>query len=334
MGQHIWREYKGPKTPEFKQYLVYQPDHAASGGVLTHISRNGQPPADFYSNLLRRFAPVIVQEIPESPSYPGTDDLIGKLKWATLPEGKAAIAPDWREPAVYSYYQLRTIGGEPVIQLIYTHWYAEHPPLKFADAEAGRLEGLTVRITLDVRGHPLVYETIYDCGCYHRIYVSRRLEELARRRFGDPLPGKTYSIEQKTRFKIDLIVLDALPDPEEGQRPILFCWGAYHLPGKIALGEYRDIVKGTNMGEKGYELLPYHALEATELDGVPVGVFNRNGLVYGAGRPEGLLLSPSGIYYAGHPRQRGTQLIHFDQEDFEDPDLFVDRLRWPGVPKG
>jgi hypothetical protein len=334
MGQHILREYKGPKTPEFKQFLVYHPTETEADDTFDWNLQS----SDGYLTLLQRFAPILIQEIPENPAYPGTVDLIGKLRWIPLEDNKTALLPDWRFPAVYAHYQLRRIGPDPVIQLIYTHWYAIHPSLKFADAEAGNLEGLTVRITLDMAGHPHVYETIYNCGCYHRMYVSQQLENLARKAYGEPLAGKTYALEKKTRFKIDLIVLDALPEPKVGERPILFCWGSYHLPGKISIGNPEAILEstlpsGTNLGRKTYELLPYHDLETLPLRQVPVGIFNHNGLVYGAGRPEGLLLSPTGIYYAGHPRQRGTQLIHFDQEDFEDPDLFVNRLRWPGLPE-
>ncbi|MCG3195615.1 MAG: hypothetical protein HUU16_09125 [Candidatus Omnitrophica bacterium] len=324
MGQHILREYYGPKTPEFEQYIVYSP-------ALKSLA--GDPKSDRLESLLSRYSPIIVQEIPKEPDYPPTDDLIGRLVWRKGPEGGVVLEPDVRRPAVYAYAQRRRIGGEDLIQLIYTHWYAEHPPLKFADAEAGKLEGLTIRITLDTRKRPLVYETIYDCGCYHRMYVSRRLETLARERFGEPLSGKTFSIEKKTRFKIDLVVLDALRDPEPGEHPILFCWAAYHLPGKIALGRVEEFAKGKRLGEKRYALLPYAELENSEWNGISLGVFNPQGLIWGGGRREGLLLSPSGIYYAGHPRQRGTQMIHFDQEDFEDPNLFTEHLRWPGIPK-
>jgi hypothetical protein len=328
MGQHILREYYGPKTPEFKNFLVYHPrefNPRASTVRETGTSRS--------ADLLHRFAPVIVQEIPESPDYPPDDNLIGKLEWRKNDQGRLQLEPNVRHPAVYAFRQDRRIGVDQVTQLIYTHWYAEHPPLKFADAEAGHLEGLTVRITLDSEEHPLVYETIYDCGCYHRMYVSRRLENLAREKFGPPLSGKTYSIEQKTHFKIDLIVLDALPDPKENEHPLLFCWAAYHLPGKIAIGEISEFTQGDSLGDKGYDLLPYRALETAEWKGTEVGVFDYDGLIYGGARREGCLLSPTGIYDAGHPRQRGTQIIHFDQEDFEDPDLFINRLRWPGAPK-
>ena len=49
----------------------------------------------------------------------------------------------------------------------------------------------------------------------------------------------------------------------------------------------------------------------------------------GAERREGFLLSGLGMLSAGQPRERGTQMIHFDQYDFDDPHLLEEFLRLP-----
>jgi len=41
------------------------------------------------------------------------------------------------------------------------------------------------------------------------------------------------------------------------------------------------------------------------------------------------LLTPSGLYHAGHPRQRETQMIYFDEAQFDDPGLLQTYLRLP-----
>ena len=81
--------------------------------------------------------------------------------------------------------------------------------------------------------------------------------------------------------------------------------------------------------------IPYQVRDYVELERTPFGatwasIFNEKGLVRGAHRRiESAMLTPLGLYRAGHPRQRGTQLIHFDQADFDDPALFDIYLRLP-----
>ncbi|RJP40417.1 MAG: hypothetical protein C4547_02875 [Phycisphaerales bacterium] len=58
-------------------------------------------------------------------------------------------------------------------------------------------------------------------------------------------------------------------------------------------------------------------------------MFQANGLVRGAERLEGKLLAGTGMLSAGQPRQRGTQLLHWDQYDFDDPHLLERCLRLP-----
>lgn len=319
LGQHLLREYRGPKDPDFERYLIYSPDAGSSALADPR-------PDDELETLLQRYAPVIVQEIPVETDYAPQSDLIGALDWSGEWDH---LVVNVRQPVVYAYAQTRIIKGTPHRQLIYTHYYPEHPKLKFFDAEAGEIEGLTLRMTLDSRNQPLVFETIYNCGCYHRLYVTEKLEAAARREFGDPLKGKGFSIEKKVPGKIDLIVLEKLPDRLEGRRPVLYCWGAYHLPGKAAIGLDSVPLEGENLGSRTYRLEPYRSLELVTNPDHPRSVFDRDGLVRGTDRMEAFLLAPTGIFHAGTPRQRGTQLIHFDQEDFEDPKLFEEHLRWP-----
>lgn len=58
-------------------------------------------------------------------------------------------------------------------------------------------------------------------------------------------------------------------------------------------------------------------------------LLDENGLVLKADRPECILLRPSGLFHAGHPRQRNTQMIYFDQADFDDNQLLEKYLRLP-----
>jgi hypothetical protein len=58
-------------------------------------------------------------------------------------------------------------------------------------------------------------------------------------------------------------------------------------------------------------------------------MFYDNGLVRHAQRPEGVFFTPLGMLSAGQPRQRETQLIYWDQYDFDDPDLLSRLLNLP-----
>ena len=88
---------------------------------------------------------------------------------------------------------------------------------------------------------------------------------------------------------------------------------------------------GEAMATQAYTLVPYEELEHLPLgDGRFTSMFYDNGLVRGAQRAEGIFFTPIGILSAGQPRQRGTQLIHWDHWDFDDPHLFEKTLRLPG----
>ena len=79
-----------------------------------------------------------------------------------------------------------------------------------------------------------------------------------------------------------------------------------------------------------YRLRKYDELENLETPaGRLTSMFQDNGLVKGARRPEGIYFTPAGLLSAGQPRQRGTQLIHFDNWDLDDPHLFEQALRLP-----
>jgi hypothetical protein len=66
-------------------------------------------------------------------------------------------------------------------------------------------------------------------------------------------------------------------------------------------------------------------------NGKTVSMFLDNGLVRGAERLEGAIFTPLGMLSAGQPRQRGTQLINWDQFDFDDPRLLERTLRLPAA---
>jgi len=83
-------------------------------------------------------------------------------------------------------------------------------------------------------------------------------------------------------------------------------------------------------GTAVYTLRPYEALERIVTPGGDVtSMFYDNGLVRHAQRKEGVYLTPAGILSAGQPRQRGMQLIAWEDWNFDAPHLFENALRLP-----
>jgi hypothetical protein len=308
--RQVATEYEGPQWIDFgESYRLYAPD------------------VDGDDRLLARWAPVLVQEVGDGPEYPEEVDRIGSLRLVPGGKGPEPVV-DTRQPASYAYRETLTLDGRDFDQLVYTFWYPEHPKLKrLVDPEAGKIEGITLRLTLDSAGRPRLYETVYNCGCFHRVFVDRELEAAAAAELGPPEESRPYSIQRHLEGRIDWMVPE-LVDFAPAGRPMLFVRAGFHLPASVRY----ELPEGfAARAPEPYELEDYAVLERLPYGDGYASLFTPKGLVRGAGRLEGALLAPLGMLAAGRPRQRGTQLIHFDQADFDDPDLFADYLRLPSL---
>jgi hypothetical protein len=313
-------EYRGDLDTPFDAATRYSPDVTRAGepdGVSAHDWR-----------MLTAFAPVIVQEFPDKVSYDRAADHFGRV---TAPDDES-VAIDTTDPTVYAYARHIRIQDRPCTQLTYTYWYPEHPALKPNDPEAGKIEGVTVRITLDEHETPITFETLYNCGCYHRLYPTTELERAAARDYGHPEKGKSFVVERRVPGRIDAIVPKLVDINAGGDRPVIRAHAGWHGIANVAMNEagHETEVRG----ETRYTLRPYHELEQlTTPDGRTVSMFYDNGLVKGAQRLEGVFFTPLGMLSAGQPRQRGTQLIHWDHYSFDNPALLENLLRLPDNPE-
>jgi hypothetical protein len=143
--------------------------------------------------------------------------------------------------------------------------------------------------------------------------------------------GKLHSIEQDVGGKYDLIVPKLLK-PEASvanSRLLVRCRAGTHAVVDVDYGDRRAAMEPV-VAQHEYALRPYADLEQLRAPGGKVmSMFLDNGLVRGAERVEGALFTPLGMLSAGQPRQRGTQLIHWDQYDFDDPRLLEHTMRLP-----
>lgn len=317
ISYHNHFDYRGPSVPAFKKSIELSP-------VLDTVAPAGIAPADW--TLLQRHAPVIVQEVLDNAPYSPTYDHFGRV---SLIESTDDVVPsvDAAQPTLYAFIDSKVIQGHNVRQLVYTLWYPWHPAHKRFDPEAGPLDGWTVRVTLDAQARPVVVESVSNCGCYYKIFPGQGLEVRAAATFGAPLDGKTYHLEQHHAGRVDAVVPEAVAGLDgSAQNIVLYLSAGHHQLVSVRTQSTRV---GAVTHSDHYELRAYEELERLPAHGIELGLFGQDGLVRGADRGECNLLSPSGLYHAGHPRQRETQMVYFDEADFDDPHLLEQYLRLP-----
>jgi len=274
-------------------------------------------------DLLARYAPVFLQETLENPPYNASADRLGTV----VASDRGDIDVDTTKPSIYGYTRTVLLSGEAHVQLTYVLWYPEHPALKFGiDAEAGHIDGATVRITFDSENKPALYETLNNCGCHHRLYPSEALEEAARKAFGETDKGKTYVIERDAE-EYDVII-PGLLRTQDGDRAFVRCLAGTHAVVNVTFAAEKP--NEPVVATEQYQLRNYDELERLATPGGRiVSMFEPNGLVRGAERFEGKIFNSLGMLSAGQPRQRGTQLIQWDAYDFDDPHLYEKIIRLP-----
>jgi hypothetical protein len=279
--------------------------------------------------LLGYYAPAIAVEHKEKVSYDPKADRFGKVVMSGSDVKSAQPMIDVDSPTVYTYVESHQISGQPVKQLVYNFWFPERPKLKGGfDPEVGSTQGAIIRISLNADNRPVLYENVSSCGCYYKIFPSERLETMAAAQYGTPLKRKKFALENDVPRKIDAHIPNVVRQSEKPQIIASYTAGAHDIASVEPYEESDSDNAGAERTMR-YRLMPYEALESLPFNGATISMFDEDGLVRNADRPEATLLAASGIYHAGTPRQRGTLMIYFDQADFDDPDLLNHYLRLP-----
>jgi hypothetical protein len=266
------------------------------------------------------------QRFPYPPEY----DLIGTAHLRR--EGgklKSFVAGD---PTVYAIFKKLPIEGQPHVQLTYTAWYPAHPRMKAVDLEAADVDSCVVRVTLDADHAPLFFETIAACGCFHKVFVQRWIEDAARQAFGPPEPKKKFSVERSLKDSIDWEVAGVVDEPrDQPRRPVVFLKAGEHKV--IGLGSAARLRVPATAPTHRYELTSYAELYAVAVDGSGerAGFFDmeNGGKVRGAQRKEKFLFSLAGVDAAGQPRADDQIKLHFDESTWSDPTIYAKYLRLP-----
>ena len=320
MGMHIMSgDDEKPVVGDFRDATRYLPPSQ----VITETD----PARMDDETLLRYYAPAIAIEHKQKVSYDPKADRFGKVVMTGADVKSAQPLIDVASPTVYTYVESHKISGQAVKQLVYTFWFPERPKLKGGfDPEVGSTQGAIIRISLDAGHRPVLYENVSSCGCYYKIFPSERLETMAAAQYGSPLKRKKFALENDVPRKIDAHIPNIVRQSERPRIIASYTAGAHDIASVEPYSEEDNAASDRSMR---YRLMPYEALESLPFNGATISMFDEDGLVRNADRPEATLLAASGIYHAGTPRQRGTLMIYFDQADFDDPDLLNHYLRLP-----
>jgi hypothetical protein len=266
-------------------------------------------PAD-QALLLAQFAPHFDIDIASDSDKPGA------LVWTA-----GELSLDTAAPTMYQHIAHTRYGAHNLLQLVYTVWFAARPPAPGStlDLLAGKLDGITWRVTLAPDGTPLVYDTMHPCGCYHMFFPTPAAQ---------PKPAPEQGIEWA-------FIPHSLPAV---QQPMLIRIAptTHYIDRVSLLDTNADAAPPTSTP---LPVRDYHALRALPLDRSATDVlppnttvtsrsmFNPQGFVDGTDRAERYLFWPMGIARAGSMRQWGHHATAFvGRRHFDDATLMQQRF--------
>jgi len=294
-------------APERGGLVRYAPEPGAllsRGDIASILARAAENPLGIpepsdsdLKGILAAYAPSFEVEVN------GDYDRFGALRWL-----RNADSPfvDAAQLAVYGHPAWTRYEGRVLLQLVYTLWFPERPPQAQGDPLAGKLDGITWRVTLAPDGEPLVYDAMHPCGCYHLFFPTPRAS-------ARPGPG---SIEEW------MFAPQSLPRIADGERPVVRIASGTHYIVRIGIAKSIDSLAR-------YELRPYGELRSLpRYPGPHAGAFGADGLVPGSERAERFTFWPMGIASAGAMRQWGRHATAFvGRRHFDDADLIEKRFR-------
>jgi hypothetical protein len=295
-----------PALPEGASLVRYAPEpdwptpRSRVAAILESSATNAlgipDPTESDLKALLAVYAPSFEVEV--KADY----DRFGALRWLRDTDMPTVEGSD---VVVYGQAAWTLYEGKVLLQLVYTAWFPERPPQSEGDILAGKLDGITWRVTLAPDGEPLVYDAIHPCGCYHLFFPTPRA--VAR-----PAPA---GIEEW------MFSPQSLPRIAEGERPVVRIASGTHYIERVSVTHGTDSIVR-------YALRPYGDLRSLfRFSGPRSSAFGPDGLVPGTERPERLLFWPMGIASAGQMRQWGRQATAFiGRRHFDDADLFERRF--------
>ncbi|NOY69191.1 MAG: hypothetical protein GXP53_06815 [Deltaproteobacteria bacterium] len=206
-------------------------------------------------------------------------DRIGRPFWASSRKIQINVS----DPVVYRFHSFTRMNQDIFLQLNYVVWFPERPSDGFFDIYSGHIDGLIWRVTLDMDGRVLLYDSVHPCGCYHKYYkVSKRLSPLLHPPTAEP----------------PLIFDTNIPDGETARVMI-------HLTGKEHFVTGLSPAADARANVEPVPNKPFDTLRHLPLSNGFKSMFDTNGLVPGTQRKERFLVWSSGVLSPGAMRQPG-----------------------------
>lgn len=283
-------------TPEAATALLRRaPRDALDRAVLSRLEQDV---------LLAAFAPVV--ELERDAGH----NRIGTPVWQRPGRPTVNIS----QPRVYGDVAQTRFAGATVTQLQYVFWFSSRPKSNPLDLLGGRLDGMTLRITLDAEGRPMLLESMHNCGCYHQHY---------------PLQGLVA--RQAPDYAEPPLVLDSAGPPTGQKRLTVTLRDRSHYLRRVYLSEPSQ---GRPGPAQEYLLSDYDELRSLPAEEGRRSLFESDGLVAGTERDERVLFWISGVPSPGAMRQLGRHPTAFvGRRHFDDPDL-LDRVFLSPVDSG
>ena len=275
-------------TPEAATALLRRaPRDALERPVLSRLEQDA---------LLAAFAPVV--ELERDASH----NRIGTPVWERPGQPTVNVS----QPRVYGDIAHTRFAGSTVTQLHYVFWFTSRPKSNPLDLLGGRLDGMTLRITLDADGQPVLLESTHNCGCYHQHY-----------------PLQDLRARQPSNYAEPPLVLDSAGPPTAARRLTVTLRDRSHYLRRVYLSEAAPAQAGQ---AQEYLLSDYDELRSLVAGEGHRSLFESDGLVTGTARDERVLFWVSGVPSPGAMRQLGRHPTAFvGRRHFDAPDL-LDRV--------
>lgn len=179
-------------------------------------------PADANSESMEyRFAPLIVEELEGMPST-SHSSRFDNLHTPKIGSFRPTIAPDIpvRPDTVYFFSDMVKINDQKIDQIDFLWWYE-----KKHECVTGSLQSVVqmrgVRILVGTDGMPILWRALSNGTGIQPFFVAQSLESAAKAQFGDPLPGRKFSIEKKDENS-DVVVARLLDDGPVPMGPYVY----------------------------------------------------------------------------------------------------------------
>ncbi len=168
--------------------------------------------------LEQTLAPLIVDERLEG--FPVTE--FSDLAALTPPfeNRKQDLAhPSPGRMTVYTTTTTTKTGGLQLDQVAYLWWYLRSNE---SDDDQRTTVGRGVRVVLGPDGFPVAWEALQEDRGQRVFYVAHSVEQAAAEQFGDPLPGRRFSVERSIEETPDIMVARALDDGPVPMGPYVY----------------------------------------------------------------------------------------------------------------